>query len=209
MENQEVQTPEVLTPELSRVESMSLRECEETIRSNITAFVAVGRALRRIRDERLYREHYPTFEEYLKDRWDISRARGYELITGAVVVANLSAIADKRLPMNEAQVRPLKVLKPDQQRQVWQQVVTTAPNGKVSARWVAQKVRQFLEEISASQEGGEPIHIEQEDPDENQELENVLKALKRYVKSLDSEERRQLILNDLQRLLETMKAWVE
>jgi hypothetical protein len=39
-----------------------------------------GRALREIRDSRLYRAKYPTFEAYLKEVWEMSRSRAYQLI---------------------------------------------------------------------------------------------------------------------------------
>jgi len=50
------------------------------------AFVAVGLALKAIRDRRLYRERYGTFEEYSARRWELSRRRGYELCAAAEVV---------------------------------------------------------------------------------------------------------------------------
>lgn len=37
------------------------------------SFVAVGNALREIRDCHFYRETHATFEEYLNARWDMSR----------------------------------------------------------------------------------------------------------------------------------------
>jgi hypothetical protein len=85
-----------------------------------------------IRDNRLYREIHGTFEEYCKEKWDISRPRAYQLIKAAEVQDNLSTIVDK--PANEAQARPLTRIKdPDEQREVYQKAVETAPEGKVTA----------------------------------------------------------------------------
>lgn len=83
-----------------------------------------------IRDNRLYREIYGTFEEYCKEKWNISRPRAYQLIKGAEVQENLSTIVDIK---NEAQTRPLTKLPPDEQREVYQKAVETAPEGKVTA----------------------------------------------------------------------------
>src|SRR5690554_2740020 len=66
-----------------------------------------------IRDNRLYRAEFMTFEAYCQERWGISRPRAYELMTAATVV---SAIADKELPAptNERQARELGKV-PDEQ----------------------------------------------------------------------------------------------
>lgn len=182
---------------LTEPETLALREAEATISQNIAAFVLVGRALRKIRDDRLYREKFTSFDAYLRERWDLSRSRGYELIAGALVVANVSAIADGRQPLNEAQVRPLTVLEPDQQRQAWARALQTAPNGRVTARHVAQIVRQYLETVN----GGS---LPPEEPGEIDELMSVLRELGRHVRHLATEQR-EVILDNLRRLLEAVK----
>jgi hypothetical protein len=40
-------------------------------------------------------------------------------------------MADTALPASERQARPLASLEPEQQREVWQEAVETAPEGKV------------------------------------------------------------------------------
>ena len=62
------------------------------------------------------------------------KPRAYQLIEAAQVAGNLSTIVDK--PTNEAQVRPLTGLEPEQQREVWDNAVETAlpsstPGGRV------------------------------------------------------------------------------
>ena len=52
-----------------------LAELETVIESGIRTFVDVGRALLEIRDSRLYRESYPTFDEYCRERWGFGRIR--------------------------------------------------------------------------------------------------------------------------------------
>lgn len=117
-----------LVEQLSASERRALENAERTITRGFKAFVAVGAALKEIRDRRLYREQFRTFEEYCGCRWEISRPRGYELCAAAEVVEDLSAIADIRLlPENEAQARPLARLKHAELRQrAWQLAVRTA-----------------------------------------------------------------------------------
>jgi hypothetical protein len=97
---------------LSLVEQRVFDRAERTIARGLRSFLDVGMALKEIRDRRLYRQQYSTFEEYCARRWDFSRPRAYELCAASEVIADLSAIADIRLlPENEAQARPLTRLK--------------------------------------------------------------------------------------------------
>ena len=126
-----------MSEELTVIERNNLVELEETIQKNLTAFYEVGFALMQIRDNRLYREIYGTFEEYCKEKWDISRPRAYELMKAAEVKDNLSATAD----IPERHLRPLTRIKdPEQQREVYQKAVETAPDGKLTAKHVEETV---------------------------------------------------------------------
>jgi len=61
-------------------------------------------ALVEIRDSRLYREDYETFEEHCRDRWNIDRTYAHRIIGAASVVNNLLPMGN--VPANERQVRP-------------------------------------------------------------------------------------------------------
>jgi hypothetical protein len=92
---------------LTTRERREFERAERTIARGLKSFLEVGMALKEIRDKRLYRQQYNTFEEYCIRRWDFSRPRAYELCAASEVVADLSAIADIRLlPENEAQAAP-------------------------------------------------------------------------------------------------------
>jgi len=49
------------------------------------AVYRTGMALAEIRDFRLYREGFETFEGYCKDRWDMSKMHAYRLIGSSEV----------------------------------------------------------------------------------------------------------------------------
>ena len=137
---------EVVT-RLSAVEQRAFQKAERTIATGMKAFVAVGRALKEIRDRRLYRERYETFEAYCIQRWDFSRPRAYQLCAASDVLADLSTIVDfKLLPENEGQVRPLTRLKdPSQWRRAWHAAVKLAAAEKcpVTARDTEEAVRRL------------------------------------------------------------------
>jgi hypothetical protein len=112
-----------------------LTHLEDTIAKNQYRFVEIGKALKEIRDTRLYKlTLFETFEAYGRVRWDMGRSQIYRLINAYSVVHNLSPNGDI-LPGNEAQVRPLVQLDPSEQRKVWKDFLNTsmditAPNIK-------------------------------------------------------------------------------
>jgi hypothetical protein len=49
-------------------------------------FVEVGRALREIRDRRLYKATHRRFQDYCKARWGLDRRRAYQFMEAAILV---------------------------------------------------------------------------------------------------------------------------
>lgn len=86
-------------------EARRLSVLEQTIETGMSSFVLVGEALLEVRDSRLYRLNYPTFEAYCKGRWGFSRGHAYRLMDAAEVVGALSPNGDT--PATEAEARAL------------------------------------------------------------------------------------------------------
>lgn len=131
-----------MSTELSTVESQELDRHEEVIARGLNTFVEVGTALLRIRDGRLYRRGFDTFETYCRDRWGMSRQRANQLVDAAQVAGNLTTTVVT--PVCESQARPLVALEPEQQREAWGRAVETAPNGKVTADHVKSVVNEMF-----------------------------------------------------------------
>jgi hypothetical protein len=131
---------ELTTTALSRDERSALEVYERTIEAGLQTFIEVGKALLAIRDGKLYRADYTTFEEYCQHRWHVSRPYAYQLMDASVVVKNVSAMADV-VPTNEAQARSLTRLDPEAQQQVWRKVVDTAPARGITAAHVSKTVK--------------------------------------------------------------------
>lgn len=130
-----------------------LAELEITIAHGLTTFVEVGAALAEVRESRLYRAEHPTFEDYCRVRWGMSRPRAYQLIEAATVVGGLSTTVDTPLPATESQARSLTKLPPEQQREAWSEAVETAPKNeagqpKVTAAHVASVVEKKQRDVS-------------------------------------------------------------
>lgn len=122
-------------------EAQRRAELEHVIAQELGSFLRVGAALAEINALRLYRDTHHTFEEYLADKWDLGRSRGYQLIDTHVVADHLSTnCGQKLLPQNEAQFRPLVKYKdePEKLAEIWGRAVETAPGGRITARHVQQ-----------------------------------------------------------------------
>jgi hypothetical protein len=89
---------------LSAGEQSDLSTCEAALDNLRMAFWAAGKALQTVRDGRLYRSGYATFEDYVEQRWDMSRAQAYRLIEAWPLAERLSPIGDT---ITESQVREL------------------------------------------------------------------------------------------------------
>lgn len=131
---------------LSAEEESRLQEHEAVIERGLKTFYEVGTALLDIRDSRLYRQRYGTFETYCQERWGMERRHAYRLIDAAAVVENVSQGTHKP-PVNERQARELTELLPYEQRIVWDVVQQTAPDGDVTATHIRSVVNVFKDVV--------------------------------------------------------------
>lgn len=117
-----------------------LTQLETVIERSLQSFIEVGSALLEIRDSKLYRSQYDTFEAYCRDRWQMSRSYAHRLTEAATVVNNLLPIGNIQ-PTRESQVRPLTKLKAEEQCQAWQLATT------ISSQPTEAIVRRAVEQI--------------------------------------------------------------
>jgi hypothetical protein len=184
------ETPEVVTVEVAAVEVPELTQEEQRDRTRLeekveTAFYEAGRALRELRDRRLYRSTHKTFEEYCKDRFGFERRHPYRLIEAAGVVDNLKlcpnwtqkdvsktvkvkAASLPILPSSEGQVRPLTTLEPQQQQKAWLKAVEAVggkvPSGRV-VKDIVDKIRERTLVPNPYREGEICILVPKDNPD--------------------------------------------
>lgn len=110
----------------------TLVECEKIIEAGQQTFVEVGLAIAKIRDKRLYRVGYKTFDEYCEKRWGWTRQRASQLIQSAAVVQALppkvSTVVD-----SEWTAREVAKVEPERRAAV---VKEAAKSGAVTAKTV-------------------------------------------------------------------------
>jgi len=131
-------------------EAIEFSRCEGVVDRGLAAFLDVGQALWQIRQSRLYRESYDTFEQYVDHRWHMSKSQAYRVISATEIVHQLeeagSPIGDSGehlLPANEAQARPLSQLPEHQRAGAWQASVERA-GGQPTAQVVQEVVTGML-----------------------------------------------------------------
>ena len=145
--------PATIEP-LSQREEELLVKLESSIEEHLKGFKIVGHALTIIKEEKLYRLNYDTFEEYCAVEWDLSRPRAYQLTDCYMVLNHLSTMVDNNkepkfevLPVNERQTRPLTCLKVEQQDEAWAMVVEASKerNVKITGSFVQSLVDILIE----------------------------------------------------------------
>lgn len=115
------------------------RECVDAIKSGI---INVGRKLLELHEREGWRAlGYASWRECAQAEFGFRQSRVYQLLEAAEIERNISTMVE--IPIPERQLRPLAALPADLQREVWQQAVDTAPNGKVTAAHVQIVVNEY------------------------------------------------------------------
>lgn len=134
--------------ELTATERATLAQCECEIDAGRRAWVATGRALRTVRDAKLYREAFGTFDEYVARRWTMPRSTAYQYMDGSAALENVRDRGHfEQVP--ETHVRPLTKLDPEQQREAWTMSCAAAPKDDAGApRLTAKIVAHAVEKVA-------------------------------------------------------------
>ena len=131
-----------LTPanELTEQEEIRLQKAEERVEKG---FVEQGSALADIRDGKLYKAKYKSFEAYCQERWGIRKAYANRLIDAWKTCIELVTIGATSgdLPSCEGQARALRVLStPEEKAEAMRQAREKAGDKPVTAKIVREVV---------------------------------------------------------------------
>ena len=102
----------------------SLSELEQDIEEGIQAYRRAGRALKEIRDRKLYRAAYRGFNPYVEQRWKRTRQWAYELIKAATVADELEQ-EGLPAPDNVTVALTIRRVKQHKRNRVWKDCVET------------------------------------------------------------------------------------
>ena len=125
-------------------ERNELERCEVVIKQGLKTFVEVGQALMLIRDKRLYRAEFGTFENYCRKKWDFTDNFSRRLINSSIVVENIKSVSiGTVLPKTETQARPLTKIEPELQSEVWNETVNRHGEN-ITQKKVEEVVKEFV-----------------------------------------------------------------
>jgi hypothetical protein len=140
---------------LSTEEARRFEELTGTIEGGMKTFLEVGSALAEVRDRKLYRVKFPTWDAYLKTTFGMGRSYATRQIRAKEIVIELEQMLPigniLRLPVNEGQVRPLhKLDTPEQRARAWREAVEASPDAPPTAAAVTKSVKTLLSEQESS-----------------------------------------------------------
>jgi hypothetical protein len=107
---------------LTTFEKARLVELEAVVQTHLEAFLSVGRALAEIRNRRLYRHDFTTWEDYCVRRWGFGYSHVSELIRSTEIAEGLLASCPESVPpdVSPDALRPLGQLEqPELQSACW------------------------------------------------------------------------------------------
>jgi hypothetical protein len=116
-------------------------QLEETIEAGQKTFLEVGAALLEIRDKRLYRGDFETFEEYCQTKWNFGRNYSNKLIEAVKVVSDLPVNLGT-IVTTETQARELAKV-PKKQRAKVIQAASENGTKPVTAKKIADAAKSF------------------------------------------------------------------
>lgn len=182
-----------LKEKLDVTERGRLRKLELVVAEGMSSFVAVGEALKEIRDGKLYRESYKTFEKYVSEKWGFEKRRAYQLIDACEVSKNLCTIVHETERAseikNEGQLRELKDVPVESMVPVVERAAELAGDDKITASDLKQARQEVLGEVTATTSTQEPLQFE------DVEDEPEVKPSKPLPKTVMSQSPQELVAN--------------
>lgn len=130
---------------LSTEEQRTLADCEAAIDRNQDAFRETALALCTIRNQRLYREKFKTFEEYCQTRHGFGRKYGYRLAAAGQALSEMGPIGDTALK-NESAARELLKAPKEKRREVLERAVAESGDHPVTAAKISATVKAVSDE---------------------------------------------------------------
>lgn len=133
---------------------MKLEDLERAIDEGLASYREMGRALKAIRDRRLYHAAYGTWDRYCKRRWKISGRHGNRLIQAGEIAALMGPMGPT--PANERQAREVLRAPAGLRRAIAEQIQGPAkPTAAQIRQTVDSLARQSTEEKLATASAAE------------------------------------------------------
>lgn len=136
---------------LTQEERRLKQQIETRVLSFFSSFLERGKDLAILRNQRLYREEYSSWDMYCRVYFNWSKSHADRLIKAAEVVEQLVPVGeDNLLPQSEFVARVLTTIKDkDTRQQVWERSIEIAED-KIVTKEIVQRVKEEVLHISSS-----------------------------------------------------------
>jgi len=94
---------EVDVKQLELAQKNEKAKLELVIENGLNSFIEVGRALAAIKDKRLYRYEFKTFDEYCREKWQLTRQHVYNKIQASKAAENVNESLQTRPKLTSSQ----------------------------------------------------------------------------------------------------------
>lgn len=145
--------------ELNQDEKEELKACEIIIENHLQSFLEVGEALIKIKENKLYRAGFKTFEEYCQITWNFTSRYARNLIQSAEIIEELKSgtIVPKILPETESQARELAKVEKNKRADAWGKVQQAIESGeKLTASLVQEKAEEYISDAKITSDKKTP-----------------------------------------------------
>jgi hypothetical protein len=150
---------------LSAQEHEDKHRCEVVIEENEKGFLEYMAAMHEICTKRLYRDEYPTFEQYCRKRWNITRARGYQLVNAYKTVQQMSTAVDIQGALTSGnQVLELAKVPEKERLAVLKAAKKKAADGKMTSRHIREAARELGAGSVVQKKPSKQIHAPATEP---------------------------------------------
>ena len=175
--NQQTQLVPTIQINTDLTASEVLRQQEAIIERGLKGFKEAGMALMRIKEQKLYKEYYATYEEYCKQRWGFSPQHANRLISAFVLTDKMkSETTGSVVPESERQARVL--LRSNDPTKLWEEAQKKTDKEQPTAKEIeaVMKSSKKKEEIIDAEITETPIPTHQEAVDLLLTVEEILQT---------------------------------
>ena len=144
---------------LSTQEKHSLATYEKVIEKGVALFHETGHALMQVRDEKLYRGEYDSFEDYLSRKWNLTSSRARQFIAASKTLDSVEISTN----LNEGQAKELAKVPKEKRQEVIDWAIEKAEGKPLTAAKIKQAASEVLE---AEPDAEEAPYEEYEDTQE-------------------------------------------
>jgi hypothetical protein len=155
-----------------------------------SGLLRIGHALKAIKEDRLYRAHYTTFEEFMESEFGKGRQYGYKLIKAYDVLTNLleDGVSAANLPDTERLCRELARISDRKMRKnVWERAELMAEHaGNPVDTKLIETAAQEIEEQEEENEGEKPDESKKVKADRHRHKKEVLEQYRSAQRALSA-----------------------